>query len=316
MTLTHLSNEELVKTLETLRGTERETTLAILYHLAELGKRESYRELGYSSLFDYCTRKLCYSGASVQRRIAGARCLQEHPELGELFLRGEVNLCTIATASQSLIENKTSVAEITGKSKREVEMIVAKLAPVAQKPREVVKPLVVATLPLLPQTEEERYALKFSVPREVFMKFEEVKRALSHTLGHEPTLEMVFAKLLDSYLKPRKRIKARPKKTQSKRSRHIPLAIKREVFERDEGRCTYTASDGTRCTAQHFLQYDHIRPFAAGGTAEPSNLRLRCAVHNRFHAEQYFGREFIQEKMAPKSFPPVVLPQGLVDNCP
>ena len=38
-----------------------------------------------------------------------------------------------------------------------------------------------------------------------------------------------------------------------------------------------------------YVQVDHLRPFAAGGDHDPSNLRLLCAAHNRRAAEKVFG---------------------------
>ena len=64
--------------------------------------------------------------------------------------------------------------------------------------------------------------------------------------------------------------------------RSIPQAIKRQVGLRDQGRCRYRDPvTGRRCTSQHLLQIDHIRPYALGGGADPHNLRLLCAAHHR-----------------------------------
>ena len=65
-------------------------------------------------------------------------------------------------------------------------------------------------------------------------------------------------------------------------ARGIPAAIKRAVWERDQGRCSYVdPTTGRRCSSRHLLQIDHIRPWAKGGGAEPDNLRLLCHAHHR-----------------------------------
>ena len=71
------------------------------------------------------------------------------------------------------------------------------------------------------------------------------------------------------------------------RGRTIPAAIKRQVWERDGGCCSYVnRSSGRRCRSRHVLQMDHVLPFALGGSAEPDNLRLLCAAHHRHrHAD-------------------------------
>ena len=66
------------------------------------------------------------------------------------------------------------------------------------------------------------------------------------------------------------------------RGRTIPAAVKRQVWERDRGCCSYVdGGSGRRCGSRHLLQIDHILPFALGGGAEPGNLRLLCAAHHR-----------------------------------
>ena len=73
-----------------------------------------------------------------------------------------------------------------------------------------------------------------------------------------------------------------PKPESSVRRRAIPAAIKRQVWERDRGCCSYVDRDsGRRCGSRHLLQVDHVVPYALGGSADPDNLRLLCAAHHR-----------------------------------
>ena len=73
------------------------------------------------------------------------------------------------------------------------------------------------------------------------------------------------------------------------RSRYIPVAVKREVWRRDQGCCSYVdRHSGRRCGSRFRLEIDHIVPFALGGGAEPGNLRLRCSAHHRYrHAQRH-----------------------------
>jgi 5-methylcytosine-specific restriction endonuclease McrA len=82
------------------------------------------------------------------------------------------------------------------------------------------------------------------------------------------------------------------------RGRSVPAAERREVFTRDEGRCTFTDEHGARCREQRYLELHHLKPFAHGGENVASNLTLRCAAHNALAAEQDFGRELIAQKRA------------------
>ncbi len=74
----------------------------------------------------------------------------------------------------------------------------------------------------------------------------------------------------------------------ARRSRYIPATVKREVWCRDGGRCSYVdPHSGRRCGSRFLLELDHIVPFALGGSAEPGNLRVLCAAHNRFRHREY-----------------------------
>jgi 5-methylcytosine-specific restriction endonuclease McrA len=78
------------------------------------------------------------------------------------------------------------------------------------------------------------------------------------------------------------------------KSRHIPDETRDKVFVRDRGQCSFVAPNGTQCECRKGLQVDHIKPYAAGGTHEPSNLRLLCGAHNRLAAERTMGKHVMQ----------------------
>jgi hypothetical protein len=75
----------------------------------------------------------------------------------------------------------------------------------------------------------------------------------------------------------------------SRRSRHIPAEVRRAALARDGDRCAYIAPDGRRCDERGFLEFHHVKPFAADGPATIGNIELRCRAHNAYEAERYFG---------------------------
>jgi hypothetical protein len=77
------------------------------------------------------------------------------------------------------------------------------------------------------------------------------------------------------------------------RSRYIPAAERREVFQRDAGRCTYVDARGERCCETRYLELHHLQAFARLGASIASNLTLRCAAHNALAAEEDFGAQLI-----------------------
>ncbi len=76
-----LSDRELLSRVKDLVARERAVTLEVLVHLIEVERRRLHVELGYASMFDYCTRHLQYSSSSAARRIQTARCLRDYPEV-------------------------------------------------------------------------------------------------------------------------------------------------------------------------------------------------------------------------------------------
>lgn len=57
-------------------------------------------------------------------------------------------------------------------------------------------------------------------------------------------------------------------------NRMIPTSVKLEVWKRDKGKCI-------ECGSSDNLHFDHILPFAKGGTSlKAENIQLLCARHN------------------------------------
>jgi hypothetical protein len=73
-------------------------------------------------------------------------------------------------------------------------------------------------------------------------------------------------------------------------TRYIPAPVRDAVVARAEGQCEYVSKDGRRCDGRAYLQADHVPPFALGGQHTVEDLRMLCAAHNRWRAEQTFGR--------------------------
>jgi HNH endonuclease len=65
----------------------------------------------------------------------------------------------------------------------------------------------------------------------------------------------------------------------SARTRHIPDDVKREVWDRDGGRCA-------RCTATEYLEFDHIIPHARGGASTVNNIQLLCRKCNLLKSDR------------------------------
>jgi hypothetical protein len=102
-------------------------------------------------------------------------------------------------------------------------------------------------------------------------------------------LERLEAKRFARTKAPRKSL---PETNTAPSSRHVPAAVRRAVYERDGGRCTYKDRRGRRCQARDRLEFHHHdRPFGRGGEHNPANVRVMCKTHNLLLAERDYGRE-------------------------
>ena len=80
------------------------------------------------------------------------------------------------------------------------------------------------------------------------------------------------------------------------RGRYIPVAVRRAVEGRDQGRCTHVDETGRRCEETSLLEFHHEVPYARGGAATVETITLRCRAHNALAAERDFGTEFVRAK--------------------
>jgi 5-methylcytosine-specific restriction endonuclease McrA len=229
--------------------------------------------------------------------------LAQNPELGDLFLKGKVSLCSIATAARSLQEATTKVEEIVGKSKKEVLDLVSSVTPVTKAPKEFIKPVLVkvAATPIPVSKPVQRLVqVSVTLTEDELALLEDLRKELSFSQGKNITIKELLLKLLKEK-KERSRSRTtivRAAKTDVPNSRYIPRNVKRAVFLRDKGQCSYTSTTGTRCAETKYLEYDHIQPFALGGQATIENLRLRCSCHNQMTAEITFGTRASPQKVA------------------
>jgi hypothetical protein len=147
----------------------------------------------------------------------------------------------------------------------------------------------------------ERFLLQVMIGRETREKLRHAQALLSHVFP-SGDLAKVLDRALDSLIRQLEKRKigagrenTSPMRARS-RSRHVPVAVRRAVWERDEGRCTFVGVDGHPCNSTTLLEFDHIDPFARGGEATVERLRLRCRTHNQLEAERAFGVEFMAGK--------------------
>jgi 5-methylcytosine-specific restriction endonuclease McrA len=140
--------------------------------------------------------------------------------------------------------------------------------------------------------------LNVTVSAEFMAELEQVRAALSHKCpdgDFEQVVREAFKLVLERDRK-RKALTDRPRaqsETPGENDRYVPAAVKRAVWERDQGRCTWPMGDGEVCGSTHRLEFDHDLEVALGGKPTIGNVRLLCKTHNLMKAEQHLGRSFM-----------------------
>jgi len=147
-----------------------------------------------------------------------------------------------------------------------------------------------------------RYKLQVTIGQEARDTLAELQALLSHRIP-DGDVAAVIEQALDALLVETKKRKAavteRPRsevRTRGKKTRAIPARVRREVFERDEGRCAFVDGEGRRCGSSWQVEFHHRVAFAKGGLHGVGNVELRCRGHNQYEAELEYGREFMAVK--------------------
>ncbi|ABC83806.1 HNH endonuclease [Anaeromyxobacter dehalogenans] len=134
--------------------------------------------------------------------------------------------------------------------------------------------------------------MHLTVSKAFLKKLDAARNALSHSMpdaSREDVLEAALDLLLDDRAR-RKGLTARPQmKVRPSKPNHIPARVRREVWARDGGRCTFVLASGERCGSTHRLELDHVVPLARGGASTADNLRIRCRGHNLEEARRALG---------------------------
>jgi hypothetical protein len=126
-----IPDDELLRRLAELLRQSRHTEADLVAHVGEVDARRLYAREASPSMFAYCTEVLHLSGAEAYLRIAAARASREHPVLLEMLADGRLHLTAIAMLAPRLTAGNrdTLLARATHKSKREIEELLAALAP-------------------------------------------------------------------------------------------------------------------------------------------------------------------------------------------
>ena len=327
LNLEHLSDRALLAETTRAAAVERRATGHLVALLSEVDARTLYLGQGCSSLFTYCTQVLHLSEHAAYGRIEAARAARRFPLVLDRLVSGELTLTAVGLLRQHLTpENHREILDAARhKSKREIEVLVARLSPQPAIPSSIRRlpsaapstppaPLRELSSPMapLPVSERlsraspprptravaqpiapERYKLQVTISSEAHTRLREVQDLLRHQVPDGDLgviVERAISALAEQLQRKKLAATRRPRTAEAtqSRTRHVPAAVRREVWTRDEGRCAFVGEKG-RCTETGFLEFHHLEPFARGGPTTAENLALRCRRHNTYEATLSFG---------------------------
>jgi hypothetical protein len=184
-------------------------------------------------------------------------------------------------------------SELRGGSSGETPPLLAKsavetAAPAAAAATQPARRSVVAPL------STDRYQITFTASADTLARLGQAQDLLRHAVPSGDAAEIIGRALtvLVETLTSKKfgaSDRARSPRRAVAGSRHIPAAVKRAVWMRDDGRCGFVGKGGRRCDERGFLEFHHVSPYAAGGKATVDNIELRCRPHNEYEADLFYG---------------------------
>jgi hypothetical protein len=332
--LAHLPDPVLLRALAALVAQDRATTAALLAHLAEVDARRLYLPAAYPSMFAYCVHELHFSEDAAYKRIQAARVARQFPAIFPALADGRLHLSAVGLLAPYLaVENADDLlGAAAGQTKAEIEALLAERFPRSETlglvealpgspppaeeqlaPGQVdargpecpgacqLAPGQVGTPSKLAPVAPERFLLQLTIGRSTQDKLRYAQNLLGHALP-SGDLAQVLDRALDALIEKLERRKfaaarrPRPSQRESTHPRHIPAQVKRAVWERDGGQCTFVSEAGHRCPARKRLEIDHVQEVARGGRASVAGIRLRCRGHNQYAAECTFGAEFMRHE--------------------
>ena len=90
--LSHLADEELLRSTRRLVGASNKLFAQLLLHLAEVETRGVHRTRACASLYTYCIYELRMSEDAAARRSSAARLVKQFPLLFDAIAAGELHL--------------------------------------------------------------------------------------------------------------------------------------------------------------------------------------------------------------------------------
>jgi hypothetical protein len=299
MSISKMSDMELVASFSDLVIEEQGNLMAQLEHIAELDRRKLFFE--YPSLRAYLVYEKGLDEWNAERRIRAARALRRLPALNALLESGKLNLSLLELGlgcvhREQLSDEATMdlLRAISGLScARAKRHIAANYPSTYDLPKDRVTPL-----------NAEYSEVRFAAHQKLLDQLEEVRGLLAHS-HPGMTFSGLFEELVSEYrlrhhpVEKAKRAWARRKREKKgipSEPVESPTATRAEAPEierrrptqpiihalvREGYRCSYVDPVTQKlCLSRHGLEIDHRQSWSRNGKTELRNLRFLCKGHH------------------------------------
>ena len=169
-----------------------------------------------------------------------------------------------------------------------------------------------APAPTVEPIAADRYAVRFAASASLVAKLDELRALRSHRPAEARAVDTMLEEAVDLLIAKERKVRfavgSTPRRAAAGTrertieangpSRHIPAAIRREVYERDGGCCQFRdPQTGRTCGSRWQLTYEHRVPVALGGDHSVGQITLLCALHNRHMADRVLGADVMRAKV-------------------
>ncbi len=290
----HPLDEQAAQIVQRYRSEEKK----LISILQQIEAQFVFRELGYSSMYQYCVERHKLSESRAYELIYVSRKCTELPQLKAAIETGTVSI-SAAKRIGSVVNQDNAALWFTQAStlrQKDLERAVATANP-QEAVREKVKPVA-----------EHRSMLVVGISRELEKKLERVRELVAQSAAKPCNLEQALEQMAALFLEKKDPVQRAESITQKKlatqSNQHvssevmgttqnpakaiasqarspIPAAIRHQVMLRDRGECKGKTPQGARCGCRQWTDIHHIGPVSLGGTNNTDNLLTLCHSHHR-----------------------------------
>ncbi len=189
------TSSELLSRTRGLVADERRATVLLISHLEEIQNRRLFAKIGFSSMWEFCTKYLKLSEGAAQRRIQAMRLLQRLPETQKEITRASIESGNLSLSNASSLQSFLLAETKRGHSKTDVQDLITQATGVSQQELQAklceISPEKTPTERTRVVSAKKDHELKFTISDEVFRKLQQIKGLIAHKLPNASFADLV-----------------------------------------------------------------------------------------------------------------------------